>query len=75
MVSTATRRRSRMTRFEAVHLLYDLINSGILDPELEDGLSQAAAGLCGDGFDPCPAECLQQCKRDSCPHAGAPEEG
>ena len=42
-----------MTREEAVHLLYTLINSGVLDPELEEGLNEIASHICYNDFEKC----------------------
>ena len=42
-----------MTREEAVHLLYTLINSGVLDPELEDSLNEIANHICHNDFEAC----------------------
>ncbi len=64
-----------MTRYEAVHAIYDVINSGILHQELEENLAEAAGCICENSFEQCPAECLRLCKLDECPHAQEwPEE-
>lgn len=64
-----------MTRFEAVHAIYDVINSGIISSKLEENLQDVANGLCRDGFEQCPWQCLRRCKLDECPHAEEwPEE-
>lgn len=42
-----------MTRREAVCLLYQVINSGILDADIESSLSDVAECICEDGFEEC----------------------
>lgn len=64
-----------MTRFEAKRTIYEVINSGILDAELEENLAEAAGCICENSFEQCPWQCLQLCKLDECPHAQEwPEE-
>ena len=55
-----------MTREEAVAILQHLMNSGILDAELEAQLCDVAQHLCADDFTPCAgtAYCAD------CPHRG-----
>lgn len=42
-----------MTREEAKHVLYQLINSGILDSELEEKLTEVAEHICANDFEGC----------------------
>ena len=42
-----------MTREEAVTVLYTLVNSGILDSELEESLNDIATHICNDDFEEC----------------------
>ena len=64
-----------MTRYEAGRAIYDVINSGILGPELKEDLTEMANCICGNSFEQCPAECLRQCQLDECPNAEKwPEE-
>lgn len=58
-----------MTRYEAKMAILEVINSGILDMELEGDLAEVVDCICDNSFEPCPAECLRYCKRDECPYA------
>ena len=58
-----------MTRYEAVNIIYEVINSGIIDEELEENLTEAASCICENSFEKCPAECLMYCKLDECVNA------
>lgn len=60
-----------MNRYEATHILYNLINSGILSEDIENGLSEIANCICENGFESCPDENLILCKLDECPNAEA----
>lgn len=42
-----------MTREYAKSLLYDIINSGIISEELEEGLMELVATICKDSFELC----------------------
>ena len=42
-----------MTREEAVNVLYTLINSGVLDEELEESLGEIAENICDNSFEAC----------------------
>ena len=42
-----------MTREEAVNVLYTLVNSGVLDSELEESLTDIATHICNDDFEEC----------------------
>ena len=42
-----------MTREDAVHVLYTLINSGVLDTELEESLNEIATHICNNDFENC----------------------
>jgi hypothetical protein len=42
-----------MTREEAVNVLYTLINSGVLDEELEESLGEIATHICNNDFEKC----------------------
>lgn len=42
-----------MTREEAVNVLATLVNSGVLDPELEESLNEIAQNICNDSFVSC----------------------
>lgn len=64
-----------MTRYEAKQVILEVINSGILATELVGDLAEAASCICGDGFKPCPAECLRYCKREECRGAADGREG
>lgn len=58
-----------MTRYEAKNVIYTVINSGILDFELESDLTEVANCICDDSFEECPKYCLAACKLDECDHA------
>ena len=58
-----------MTRYEAKMAMLEVINSGILDRELEEDLNEVVSCICGDSFEACLVECLRYCKREECPHA------
>lgn len=58
-----------MTRYEAKHKLYDIINSGIVSEEVEEALDEIADSICRNEFEKCPQECLRYCKLDECPNA------
>lgn len=58
-----------MTRYEAKMVILTLIDSGILDTELEDDLIEVVNCICDNSFEPCPVECLRYCKQDECPYA------
>lgn len=63
-----------MTRYEAMHAIYEVINSGIIESKLEETLSQVVNHICDDDFEICPKECLKHCKLDECPNAEEWEE-
>lgn len=42
-----------MTREDARKVLYELINSGILDSSIEEKLTDIAECICNDKFEPC----------------------
>ncbi len=42
-----------MTREEAVNVIYTLINSGVLDSELEESLGEIAEHICDNDFEKC----------------------
>ena len=58
-----------MTRYEAMNAIYDVINSGILDDEHEEKLTEVVNCICDGGFEICPKECLRFCKKDECENA------
>lgn len=51
-----------MTRIEASHIIYEIINSGIISEELEDNLQDIANTICEDSFEKCPSECSIYCE-------------
>ena len=52
-----------MTRKEAVNAIYEVINSGILDMDLEDKLTEACNCICEDAWEDCkPSECTVYCE-------------
>ena len=59
-----------MTRHEATRIIYQLINSGILDTDLENSLTDICSHICSDDFAPCSmddkdsCECDEYCKVD-----------
>lgn len=53
-----------MTREDAKKIIYTVINSGILDMELEKDLEMVANTICEDSFDKCDGS--GYC--DGCPH-------
>ena len=62
-----------MTRKEAVEAIYNVINSGIIDDELNDQLTEVCNCLCGHSeFDKCKID--PRCKSgypnycEGCPH-------
>lgn len=55
-----------MTRYEARDVIYSIINSGIVDEDLEDELTEIASCICENSFKECDDECLQYCKLDDC---------
>lgn len=52
-----------MTRNEAVNAIYEVINSGIIDMELEERLTRACTCICEDDWEDC-KECSEHC--DGC---------
>lgn len=42
-----------MTRNEAVKIIYEVINSGIISEELEQELTDVAHSICSDSFENC----------------------
>lgn len=42
-----------MSREEAKQIIYQLINSGILETELENKLTEIAEHICADDFEAC----------------------
>jgi hypothetical protein len=42
-----------MTRKEATAIIYDIVNSGILDEGLEEGLTEICEHICTDDFELC----------------------
>ena len=42
-----------MTRKEATESIYKVINSGIIDRDLEDKLTEVSNCICDNGFDKC----------------------
>lgn len=42
-----------MTREDAINTIYLVINSGIIEEELEKRLSEVAECICHDNFTPC----------------------
>lgn len=42
-----------MTREEAVNVLYTLVNSGVLDEEIEESLGDIANHICNNDFEEC----------------------
>lgn len=53
-----------MTREEAKDILYQLINSGILDEELQANLEELAEHICQNDFEECVGN--EYCKADEC---------
>lgn len=52
-----------MTRKEAVSAICEVINSGIIDSELETQLTEACTCICEDDWDDCKAsECNEYCE-------------
>ena len=49
-----------MTRKEATNIIYKVINSGIIDTELEDELTIVCNNICNDEFEKC--EIDERCK-------------
>lgn len=54
-----------MTREDAKNTIYQLINSGILDSELEERLTKIANHICEDNFEDCIG--TEYCKAEACP--------
>ena len=56
-----------MTREKAQHIIYEIINSGIVSEEIEEGLNELANTLCYGEFEECEstspycAECKYLC--------------
>ncbi len=42
-----------MTREKAQHIIYEIINSGIVSEEIEEGLNELANTLCYGEFEDC----------------------
>jgi len=53
-----------MTREEAKAIIYTVINSGIIDTELEESLEEVANTICDDSF----AKCKGSEYCEGCPH-------
>lgn len=49
-----------MTRKEAVEAVYKVINSGIVDANLEETLTEVCNNICADSFDKCKID--ERCK-------------
>lgn len=66
-----------MTRQEAIEAIYDVINSGIIDSELEEDLTEVCNHICADDFDKCQCDesgdCCE-CKFIICNHDCDDEE-
>lgn len=58
-----------MTRYEAINVIFQIINSGILHDEIEEELNGVVNCICENGFEQCPVECLQRCKLEKCQNA------
>jgi hypothetical protein len=58
-----------MTRFEAMNVIYAVINSGIIEEELEEDLVEVVNCICDNKFEICPKEYLRYCKMDRCDNA------
>jgi hypothetical protein len=43
----------KLTRAKAQHIIYEIINSGIVSEEIEDGLNELANTLCFGEFEEC----------------------
>lgn len=56
-----------MTRSQAQHIIYEIINSGIVSEEIEDGLNDLANVLCFGEFEEC-EETSPYC--ENCKHLG-----
>ena len=52
-----TRKGQGMTRKEAINVIYEVINSGIISEEIEDNLQKIINCICEDDFDDCEADC------------------
>lgn len=55
-----------MTRKEAKETIYHVINSGIIDEELEESLIEICKCICNDMFDKCKRDIPNYC--EGCPH-------
>lgn len=42
-----------MTRDDAIHIIYEIINSGIITEELSDDLTKVCNHICNDDFEMC----------------------
>lgn len=49
-----------MTRREAQQVIYEVINSGIIDTELTEALEEVCNHICDDGFEQCKVD--ERCK-------------
>lgn len=58
-----------MKRYEAKAAIYEVVNSGIIDSELEDKLTEIASHICDDEWEDCGSNELTRCKLDGCLHA------
>lgn len=59
-----------MTRPEAVNTIYEIINSGILDMDLEERLTTVAEKICTEDWE----ECTELCTEYGVPCKGCPFE-
>lgn len=57
-----------MTRREASEMLYKIINSGIIDGDLEEQLQDIAENICGDCFEECDGDGFDSCYCEGCIH-------
>lgn len=64
-----------MTRYEAKMAIWEVINSGILNMELEGDLTEVVNCICDNSFELCPEGCLRYCKREGCRGAMDGREG
>ena len=55
-----------MTRQEAKEVIYKVINSGIIDMELEEELTEVANHICDGNFEKCNGDEFDSCYCEGC---------
>jgi len=57
-----------VTRYEAISIIYEILDSAYIAEWYQEGLREVAKHICENYFEECPEECLRLCKIDECPN-------